>query len=73
MISMWSNATPIPDCHYCGVYLDSLYDYSCISCGRETCDNDSQACQEEGCDEITCFACVVAHLQAYHTDTMEFV
>ena len=41
-------------CYYCGRELDRRYDYSCPLCTRETCDNCSQACQEEDCDTITC-------------------
>ena len=57
-------------CYYCGKELDPRYDYSCPSCTRETCDNCSQACQEDECDGITCFRCVEWHLAAHHTDLL---
>ncbi len=63
---------PIGVCYYCNRPLDPQYDYSCMSCTRETCDYDSQACQVDfHCDIITCFMCVDAHLQAYHPGTLE--
>ena len=53
-------------CYYCDEPLDPQYDYSCPSCGHETCDADSQACQEDNCDVMTCFRCVDLHLRTCH-------
>lgn len=53
-------------CCYCGRELDPRYDYSSVSCTRETCDNCSQACQEEDCDAITCQRSVEWHLAGVH-------
>ena len=63
---MSSRYDPICHCYYCDARLSPLYDYSCTSCGREACDNDSQACQVEGCDDITCVRCVSVHQKDYH-------
>ena len=62
---------PIGVCYWCGSPLDPRYDYSCVSCTRETCDNDSQMCQADGCDTITCFRCVELHLDVYHLGAVD--
>lgn len=67
---------PAPRCYYCGYELDFEFDYSCITCGRITCDNHQEACSELddddhveiGCDLVTCVACYDAHLEAHHSD-----
>lgn len=53
-------------CYYCGSKLNPRLDYSCQSCTRETCDNCSEACQEEECDYITCFPCMQHHSGTRH-------
>lgn len=55
-------------CYYCNTPLDPQYDYACIHCGKESCDYDNQACQEEDCDDISCFLCVDFHLQTCHPE-----
>ena len=63
---------PIGDCYYCSRPLDPQYDYSCINCTRQTCDNDSQVCQVDfHCNIIMCLVCMDAHLRAYHPETLE--
>ena len=66
---------PAPSCSYCGKELDFEFDYSCITCGRITCDNHQEACSEEegdyvekGCDLVTCFVCFEAHTRTHHPD-----
>lgn len=63
-------------CFYCGNELGFVFDYSCITCGRMTCDNHQEICQEEydddyvekGCDLVTCVACHGAHVKVHHPD-----
>lgn len=57
-----------PICHYqyCGTWLSPHYDYACPRFGHEACDNDNQACQAEGCDDITCIRRVSIHQEAFH-------
>ena len=63
-----------PICYYCGKELGLEFDYSCTTCGRITCDNHNDVCQEEygehyaekGCDLVTCFVCLKAHTKAHH-------
>ena len=52
---------PSAECHYCSAYLDPRFNWYCVRCARPACDNCSQACQHEGCDEITCSRCVEPH------------
>lgn len=69
---------PAPRCSYCGKELDFEFDYSCITCGRITCDNHQEICQEDydddyvekGCDLVTCVECYDAHVEAHHSDTL---
>ena len=50
-------------CYYCGGELPPPYDYSCIECGRLTCDNHNEICQNPECDyDITCYECMEAHV-----------
>ena len=59
-------------CYICSELLSaqydhsSDYDYSCSVCGLNTCDADTQICQEGDCDVITCLVCVEIHLREYH-------
>ena len=54
-------------CFYCDRELEPQNDYSCIVCGRETCDYHNEACQGEDCDYyITCFRCMDQHIQTSH-------
>ena len=49
-------------CYYCGRELLPPYDYSCFDCGRLTCDNHQEICQQPECDyPITCYRCMEAH------------
>ena len=64
-----------PRCHFCGKKMDFEFDYSCITCGRITCDNHQEACSEEegdyvekGCDLVTCIVCFDAHTRTYHPE-----
>ena len=66
---------PAPRCYYCGKELDFEFDYSCITCGRITCDNHQEVCQEydddyeeKGCDLGTCIVCFDAHTREHHPD-----
>ncbi len=67
---------PDPRCFYCEKELDFEFDYSCITCGRITCDNHNAVCQEEydgdyvekECDLVTCFVCFEAHTKTHHSD-----
>lgn len=67
-----------PACYYCGKDLGFEFDYSCVVCGRMTCDNHNDVCQEEydehyeekGCDWVTCFRCLEAHMNAHHPDVL---
>ena len=68
---------PTPKCNYCGKELNFEFDYSCIVCGRITCDNHNDVCQEEdedyvekGCDLVACFVCLKAHTKAHHSDIL---
>ncbi len=55
----WS--TPL-FCFFCGRELLHPYDYSCAECGRLTCDNDQEICQNMECDyPVTCHKCMEAH------------
>ena len=63
-IDAYGNAIAV--CDYCGRPLCPAFDCACVSCGRFACDNDSQSCQEDDCDVITCFACAVSHLAVRH-------
>ena len=77
--SNWQNVVGVSAtrCYYCGKELDFEFDYSCITCGRITCDNHQEICQEEynddyeekGCDLVTCVMCFSAHVEAHHPDT----
>ena len=68
---------PAPRCSYCGKELDFEFDYSCITCGRITCDNHNDGCREDdddeyvekGCDLVTCFVCFETHSKAHHSDS----
>ena len=74
MVSTFNGATPMVQCHYCGISLGPWYDYSCISCGRDTCDKDIQWCPEsdlEACEAIICFACVGTHLETHHPEASQ--
>ena len=57
------------ECHYCSVSLDAQYDYFCISCERQTCDNCSEVCSD--CDVITCGRCINLHYSETHPDSQE--
>lgn len=67
---------PAPRCYYCGNELDFEFDYSCITCGRITCDNHQRICQddydnyyvEKGCNLVTCTVCYDAHVEAHNSD-----
>ena len=70
---------PAPRCYYCGRELDFEFDYSCITCGRITCDNHQEACSEDddnyvekGCDLVTCFVCFDEHTETHHSASEEF-
>ena len=72
-MTLLSDDCNVANCYACGRRLDSQfdylpeYDYSCSSCGNDTCDADTQMCQEyDDCDVITCFGCVDTHLREYH-------
>ena len=66
-----------PECHYCGKDLDFQFDYSCITCGRITCDHHNNVCSEEydehyeakGCDLVACIVCIESHTKTHHPDT----
>ena len=70
-------SVPSPECHYCGKGLDFQFDYSCITCGRLTCDNHNDVCSEEydedyeekGCDLVACIVCIETHTKTHHPDT----
>ncbi len=53
-------------CHVCGRDLDYRFCYFCSICGRGVCDYDSQICEEENCDTISCSACVDRHIRIGH-------
>jgi DNA-directed RNA polymerase subunit N (RpoN/RPB10) len=63
-------------CYSCGAILDTQYDYSCVSCGRQTCDNHNEVCQEFGedsegeCDLVTCSLCLEVHTLTRHDKRM---
>ena len=59
---------PLARCYYCNSELNPNYDCSCRSCSREVCDNCTQICQWEECDQITCSHCVDAHIANFHPD-----
>ena len=62
-----TDANPITRCYYCDAPLAPQFDFSCAICTRETCDNDSRACQVDfGCDVVTCFACADTHVEEFH-------
>lgn len=54
------------DCYSCGSKLDPRYDYFCPVCENQYCDSCNQACQVDGCDEITCSGCAEFHLFNNH-------
>ena len=67
----------VPQCDYCGKELDFEFDYSCITCGRITCANHQDVCQEEGedyeekgCDLVTCIVCFDEHTKSHHSDLL---
>ena len=62
-IQDYSDDDPMTDCYYCSALLYPRVDYSCALCGREACDNCSEACQsEQDCDVgVTCYSCVESH------------
>ena len=53
-------------CFYCNCLLEPMNDYSCISCGRLTCDNDCEICDDRDCGLITCVRCFEPHMQTEH-------
>ena len=57
---------PVAVCFYCNRSLDSIHDYSCIDCGRLTCDNDCEVCDGDDCELVTCRRCMGPHLQTEH-------
>ncbi len=60
-----SDATDGPVCYHCNRELEPQYDYSCLSCGRASCDYCSEACQADDCDDITCYRCVERHIATH--------
>ncbi len=56
----------VNNCFYCDRSLEPIYDYSCISCGRLTCDDDCEVCDADDCGLITCTRCIGPHIQAEH-------
>ena len=62
---------PTGVCYFCDVSLDPRYDYFCVRCDHQACDNCSQACQVQdgSCETITCIQCVDAHWQETHPDS----
>ena len=59
-------------CHYCGRLLDFRYDYSCISCSMQTCDNCCEACQEEDCGLIVCSLCFDRHMETHEMESVAY-
>ncbi len=53
-------------CFYCARLLEPIYDYSCVDCGRLTCDNDCEVCDEDNCGLITCIRCMESHMRNEH-------
>ena len=62
---------PIRLCYLCDKLLEARYDYMCPMCFRPVCDDDSQICQMDDCDMITCFGCVERYLDVWHTSDIE--
>ena len=56
----YQDQEPLAVCFYCDTSLDDTKDYSCVKCGRLTCDNHNVACQD--CDFNACSACMASHL-----------
>ena len=70
MCKVWhidSDQYPVWVCHYCNSPLCPMFDYACVSCTQEACDNCCQACQEDDCDAATYCSCVESHLQSNHS------
>ncbi len=65
---MIEDEEPMGECYYCNALLEPWFDWFCITCERQACDNCSQACQVDvsDCNTITCINCVDAHLQTAH-------
>ena len=55
-------------CFYCNRSLVPTYDYSCIDCGRLTCDDDCEICDDWDCGLITCARCIEPHMRAEHPE-----
>ena len=53
-------------CFYCNRSLEPIYDYSCIACGRLTCDNCCEICGDYDCGLITCIRCIEPHMRNEH-------
>ena len=57
---------PASVCFYCNRQLEPIHDYSCVDCGRLTCDNHCEICDDWDCGLITCVRCIEPHMRAEH-------